>query len=352
MAKKRKTLPKDFEELLDTGDIEEIKKVLSKCEIDAYGGYNKHTAIGFDNCPDEITRWHIEQGADVNALDSFKETALHHRAGSRLENVNIRILVELGADINHNLYRGGTPLHRACDRKCINNIKTLLELGADINIKNIRNKENALEYALGRCNNIDIIDILEVSNIMLGAGLEISDTMKESITKIGQNFEYFRPNFDKDSVDEYSQALVQLYRIYGVEPVEKRIMHDDISEIIVKSTRWQDQHQELWELLVPSNGHASTFQAEVIRISGKISRELLDNGGTNWDEEYKKMADAFLEYVQQGNALDEDTIIKLKSTVEDIKLTKGDLSYFTEMSVAWVLSNPSPIALCKTKYSR
>jgi len=35
MAKKRKTLPKDFEELLSEGNIGKLIKVFDKCELEA-----------------------------------------------------------------------------------------------------------------------------------------------------------------------------------------------------------------------------------------------------------------------------------------------------------------------------
>ena len=38
---KRKTLPKDFEQLVEVGNEQEIKNVFEKCDINAYGGYNK-----------------------------------------------------------------------------------------------------------------------------------------------------------------------------------------------------------------------------------------------------------------------------------------------------------------------
>ena len=41
MAKKRVALPKDFEELLKKNDLDELKAVFVKCELDARGGYGK-----------------------------------------------------------------------------------------------------------------------------------------------------------------------------------------------------------------------------------------------------------------------------------------------------------------------
>ncbi|WP_437368343.1 hypothetical protein [Maribacter litoralis] len=42
-SNKRKTLPKNFKELLENNSIEELILVLKKCNIDAYGGYSKKT---------------------------------------------------------------------------------------------------------------------------------------------------------------------------------------------------------------------------------------------------------------------------------------------------------------------
>ena len=44
---KRKTLPKDFEQLVQTASDEDIKKVLGKCDINAYGGYNYVDQYGY-----------------------------------------------------------------------------------------------------------------------------------------------------------------------------------------------------------------------------------------------------------------------------------------------------------------
>lgn len=40
-----------------------------------------------------------------------------------------------------------------------------------------------------------------------------------------------------------------------------------------------------------------TVQGEVIRISGKLAYEILDNGCCNWDSDFKSMADALYRYI-------------------------------------------------------
>ena len=68
---KRKTLPKDFEQLVQTASDEDIKKVLGKCDINAYGGYNKGNALEFP-LSEEMMRWLIEQRIDINYVATHR----------------------------------------------------------------------------------------------------------------------------------------------------------------------------------------------------------------------------------------------------------------------------------------
>ncbi len=82
MAKaKRKTLPKDFGELLKSADLEALKAIFDNVDLDARGGVFKQCTLAFNDCPDDLSRWLVEQGADVNCGDSYSETPLHARAG-------------------------------------------------------------------------------------------------------------------------------------------------------------------------------------------------------------------------------------------------------------------------------
>ncbi|HEY2492929.1 MAG TPA: hypothetical protein VGI33_08460 [Paenibacillus sp.] len=143
----------------------------------------------------------------------------------------------------------------------------------------------------------------EISAILLNAGASVTPAMKESVKRIGKDFEFFREKFNKDSVDEVLDALLQLYRLFDVEPVANRIMNDGTAPIQITATTWSKQHQELWEYLIPPQGHAQTVQGEVIRITGRVSHEVLNNGGGNWDAEYRKMLDALTRHLGSGAPL-------------------------------------------------
>ena len=75
MAKaKKKTLPKDFRELLEKGDVAQLKAVFDTCEVDARVSYgDKETALAFFACPPELARWLVAQGADIAAVDIHGE---------------------------------------------------------------------------------------------------------------------------------------------------------------------------------------------------------------------------------------------------------------------------------------
>lgn len=54
MAKKRKTLVNDFQDILERGNLDELKAVFSKCELNATDGKYGSTAFGFTHLPREF----------------------------------------------------------------------------------------------------------------------------------------------------------------------------------------------------------------------------------------------------------------------------------------------------------
>jgi hypothetical protein len=345
----KKLLPKNFEEMLRKGELSELKAVFETCDLNARGGYGKQTALAFNECPDELVRWLVAQGADLSAADTRGNTPLHSRAHSRKG--RIRVLLELGADVNSASASIGTPLHAAAASHNVGNALLLLDRGAQVNATN-REGLTPLELALRGCNNIDLEDMVQLALGLIAAGACKTPTMKDFVESIGKNFEFFRAGFNLEYVDAASAALDRLYDLFEVPPVPRRTMHDGRSQVVVKEAPWQEQHRELWQLLVPSRGHAATVQGELVRISGRISRELEGNGGGNWDADYKKMADAFLEHIQTGTPLPSHQISEAAEIVAEVKRKSGDTARMAELAVVWVLANPTPIQLDPPPYKR
>ena len=231
MAAKRKTLPKNFKDLLKTASIEELIPILEKCELNAYDGYGKQTALSFDNCPHELAQWLIAKRLDIETLDRYEYTPLQSR--SRYPNATIKSLLELGADVHLN-NRNGTPLHCAARNHQVENTKLLLEYGADThalapNFYGINDGENytPLASSLLACQNIDIEKMVEISNLLLKAGAEKTLLIKKLVTKIGKEFKHVRERFNPLYVDQTSEALHELYTIFDVVPVPRIVLHDE-----------------------------------------------------------------------------------------------------------------------------
>lgn len=350
-SNKRKTLPKNFDDMLKNENIDTLKAVFDKCELDAYGGYYKQTALAYTGIPDELTCWLVDQGADINAKDSYGNTPLHRQSSAW--HSNIQLLIDLGADIEAVNNQGETPLHSAACAFIPEHVQTLVNNRAVVDAQSKRGV-TPLSMALGQCQNLHIKRMAEITEILINAGAPVTTEMKKEVERIGKSFEFFRNDISADILDEMEVGLVSLYDTFNVPPVPKREVHDGLKQIKVRTKRWQDQHQELWELLVPGNGHAKTVQGEAIRITGRVSDEIYRNGGANWDVDYRKMLKALQQFLSSGTPL---TPKQLKETASLIKILhdgtgEEESARLTELTVKWVLANPTPVPLEEPEYER
>ena len=118
---------------------------------------------------------------------------------------------------------------------------------------------------------------------------------------------------------------------------------------------------------MPSEGHAPPVQGEVIRICGKVSREILGNGPCNQNREYKKLPQALPDYFPMENPIpasafssslqpnqQQDENEELAALAKSIHAdsTEEDLYRLTELTVKWVIANPQPIKLKQVNYQR
>lgn len=347
---KKKSLPKNFVDLLKTGDLATLQAVFDTCEVDARGGVGKQPALAFDACPDALARWLVSRGADIEAVDTWGNTPLHSRARSWTS--SIAVLLELGADANGASSSIGTPLHAAADSKHAEHARQLIARGA---LVDARNKEGntPLELALRGCTNAELARMPAFVKVMLDAGAARTPTMKTFVANVGQSFEFHREAFNRDGVAAASDGLDFLYSTFEVTLVPRRHVHDGAALIVVKTKTWQEQHAELWELLVPSSGPAKTAQGEVIRISGRISDEWERNGGENWDAAYRDMASAILVYVQRGTPLGPTEVAEIDSVVRSLgKRAGAGNDRLAALAVEWVLKNPKPFVLNQPGYKR
>jgi len=225
----------------------------------------------------------------------------------------------------------------------------------NVNAKNDMGR-TPLAEALATCRNSNIVQAAEIAEMLIKAGAEVVPEMTERVEIIGKDFEFHRENFNKDYLAETEAGLEKLYTLFDVKPAPKRKIHDGVSPIIVKTGSWREQYDELWEMLIPSSGAAKTVQGEVIRITGRVQDELYRNGGVNWDKDYRNMLNTLPNHFASGTPLSEEELEETKELISSIRANGGDEDAITErlceLSVLWVLSNPTPIPLGKTNYNR
>ncbi len=348
---KRKTLPKDFEALLEAGDLDRLKAVFETCDVNARGGFHKHTALAFPGCPDELARWLVARGTDVHATDQYGRTALHIRASRR--NGSLEALFDLGCDVNAMAeLSDGTPLHKAALAHVSKHVAALLAHGAHADVKNDRG-QTPLEVTLESCSNVDLEETAEIVRLLLVHGAEQTPPARTALRRAGEDFQFHCAAMAEDAATRCRAALAALDTMFNAASVPPRRMHDGTSDIVAASGTWQEQHRELWNLLVPSSGAAATVQGEVIRIAGRIADELERNGGVNWGDDYRRMARCFLAHVQTGTPLSAAQLAELRDLVASLtRSADGNVDRLAELAVTWVNLNPHPVLLGKPDYAR
>ena len=348
MAKKKKTLPANFYELIEAKDLEALKAVFNECELNAYDRHSfKKPALSFYEIPLELMDWLIAQGADINARDEYERTPLHYHA--QVNNIEkVALLLERGADIESKTAYDETPLLGAGYHPEVTAL--LIAKGANVKAKDDM-KHNPMEAMLYAVQSIDISKAAKTAELYLKAGLKPTKFAKEQITRIGEDFEFHRNDFNPEYLEETDAALQELYKLFNVPPVPRRIQHDGQSSIILTGDTWEKRYMQAWDSLVPSNGSASTAQGEVVRIAGRVNDELLRNAMGNWDREYRKMLNAISGYLQQGNPLSESELAEVSNIQKYILEDDGTgTKRLCELATAWVVQNPQPIALGKVNY--
>ena len=100
----------------------------------------------------------IDEGADVNAKDKNKMTALHWAAYSGNPDL-AKLIIAKGADINAKDRDGSTPLHKAAYEGNKDVAELLIAMGVDLNAKNSYN-ETPMSLAI-RSGHKGMADLLE-----------------------------------------------------------------------------------------------------------------------------------------------------------------------------------------------
>lgn len=227
---KRKTLPKDFEQLVEAGNEQEIKNVFEKCDINAYGGYNKGNAFEF-LISESMMRCLMEQGANINYVDTYGYTPLLYHAGHKYAEEQAIYLVKLGADIFATQgWNRETALHKAVYAGSLNLVKCLLEAGANATATDA-NGDTPLEHAFRCARTFDLVKLEPIAVYLLEEGVPVTERLQNYMQKVAEDIEFRRKDLNPEYIDELDHAMNHLYELLHVEPVPKRILYDGKTRI-------------------------------------------------------------------------------------------------------------------------
>lgn len=340
-------LPRNLERVFETKDFESVTKLLSRYDVDARGEPGGRTALMYKRCSDELSRWLVQRGADIDATDRVGMTALMHR----IDNYEpFGVLLALGADVTRSSPFGGTALHFAAKLRRTDFIRSLLEAGAPVDAEDNRGR-TPLAVAMKEATTGRLTELGSVTDLLLAAGATKQPSMRDEVARLGKQFEGLRDAYARELVGAADAALRRLYETFDVAPAPRRVLHDGTSPIAMPPGTWQQQHSALWDLCVPAKGPATTIQGEVIRISGRIASEMHRNGGLNWDRDFRGMLRAFVEHVQSGSALSASDLSRV-NVAPGKAPDEAVCDDLMRCAVHWVTLNPVPVPLPPTDYSR
>ncbi len=363
MAKK-KELVENFQEIIDSGDMEAFKKVFDTCEITATKaprtigkGRTKHqwqtncNAFSYKNLTPAHIQFLVDSGLEVNSNCGYGYPAITFQASNA---ENLRCLLDNGADLECVVSpKLGTPLAIACMCQDVDGVRNLIDAGASIRATGVEGK-TLVDLALSYCGE-RFSQALSVAKILLERGAKTTDNTQVYLLDLERSFAYEKANMTKEEIDEINTLLDEFFGHSDTSPVvPHKDKHDGVSAITVNAKTLKEQFDELWAKLVPESGKAQTVQGEMIRIAGKVSYEILNNGGLNWDGDYKKMVQALSGYVSSFNSSENAPVDEADKIIKKISVSTDEkpLYRLTEIIVNLVIANPQPVQLGEVDYER
>ena len=165
------------------GRIEAVEALLKNPElrklVDNVDTNNHYTALhcASINGHDNVVRWLIYSGANINAQDKYGFTALHQAAICDELGV-LKTLLKLEANPNLQNNAGDTPLHDLVRKDNKEAIRALIEIGANVHIENKNGKtaDNMMELTISQ---IDLIKDIKYS-------LPASESERRLDTELGK----------------------------------------------------------------------------------------------------------------------------------------------------------------------
>ena len=171
----------------EEGNLQKVKDLLAAgADIKVDGGQALIFSLALKHR--DLSRFLIEQGADIRAQDLDHNTPLYFAVEDPYgdeETVRIvELLLQRGADPNAPGIGGETPFQAACADAKIEVVRMLLRHGAKVNFAERTGGDTPLHMLPWRVSSFDLPSVLDVLNTLLEHGADINAVDKEGLTPL------------------------------------------------------------------------------------------------------------------------------------------------------------------------
>jgi ankyrin repeat protein len=173
----------------------------------------------------ELVKLLVECGADVNAQDAYKNTALHQlaRRRDRTSESCAQYMLQNNAEPNARDEKGRTPLLEAAERGHLGMVKILIEQGADVSSAD-DNQNTALHLAAGRGH-------LTVVQYLVNCGADVNAENSDSRTPL-DCIAITNPSFDKIADILLRKGALDLKKSFKKEPLlQEAVLYRDLEVV-------------------------------------------------------------------------------------------------------------------------
>ena len=208
MPKKKTTLPKNFRELCQAGDLAALQAIYADTDINATErSVGKMHPLAMRDTPPAFMQWLLDHGADANFRRTKDDSPpLYHQvqAGNTEQ---AAVLLQNGANANYTNEYSNSILHFA---KTPALIKLLLAHGANPAAKN-RRGQTPFDSLLDSAPLSDrIADMIACAELYLQAGMTITEQQREQVAWQRDHYDEHMERFEIPHTPEGYAALRRL----------------------------------------------------------------------------------------------------------------------------------------------